>query len=208
MNRYDLQDRIAVVTGGAQGIGFAVARKFCESGARVRIWDMDVAVARDAAKSLGKAADSAAVDVTDPDAVQAAARSTAADFGRIDVLVASAGIAGPNGPVVDYAVADWQQIVDVNLHGVFHCCRAVLPHMVTQGYGRIVNIASIAGKEGNANAAAYSASKTRVRTSRSIASPRRPPAHVFSTRCPKSTSPSCFRRSRATAFSQSMKPRA
>lgn len=162
MNRYDLTSRVAVVTGGAQGIGIAVARRLCASGARVRIWDLDASLAQNAAAALGEGADSAAVDVTDPDAVQAAARSAADELGRIDALVTSAGIAGPNAPVVDYPVADWHRIVEVNLNGVFHCCRAVLPQMITQGYGRIVNIASIAGKEGNPNAAAYSASKAGV----------------------------------------------
>jgi len=162
MNMYDLTGRVALVTGGAQGIGLAVARRLCASGARVRIWDMDGDLARNAARALGAAADSAAVDVTDADAVLAAARSAAESLGRIDALVTSAGIAGPNAPVVDYPVADWRCIIEVNLNGVFHCCRAVLPHMMTQGYGRIVNIASIAGKEGNPNAAAYSASKAGV----------------------------------------------
>ena len=162
MNRYDLTSRVSVVTGGAQGIGLAVARRLCVSGARVRIWDLDASLARNAAASLGGGADSAAVDVTDPDMVQAAARSAADELGRIDALVTSAGIAGPNAPVVDYPVADWHRIVEVNLNGVFHCCRAILPHMIKQGYGRIVNIASIAGKEGNPNAAAYSASKAGV----------------------------------------------
>jgi 3-oxoacyl-[acyl-carrier protein] reductase len=162
MNIYDLKGRVAVVTGGAQGIGLAVVGRLCASGARVRIWDMDADLAQEAARSLGEAVDSAVVDVTDPVAVQAAALSALAELGRIDVLVTSAGIAGPNGPVVDYPVADWHRIIEVNLHGVFNCCRSVLPQMVAQGYGRVVNIASIAGKEGNPNAAAYSASKAGV----------------------------------------------
>lgn len=162
MNEYDLKDQIAVVTGGAQGIGLAVARRLYASGATVVLWDQDAALVASAAADLGPRASGAGVDVTDAAAVATLATQTAKAHGRIDVLVASAGIAGSNGPVTGYAVEEWHRIVAVNLHGVFHCCRAVLPIMQANGYGRIVNIASIAGKEGNPNAAAYSASKAGV----------------------------------------------
>jgi 3-oxoacyl-[acyl-carrier protein] reductase len=162
MNRYDLEGQVAVVTGGAQGIGLAVARRLHASGATVSLWDMDGDLAARSAAALGDRAEGAAVDVTDAEAVARLARATADRHGRIDVLVASAGIAGSNGRVVDYPVEEFHRIVAVNLHGVFHTCRAVLPFMEAQGYGRVVNIASVAGKEGNPNAGAYSASKAAV----------------------------------------------
>jgi len=160
MNIYDLSGRVAVVTGGAQGIGLAVARRLALSGARVAIWDMDGARARESAAEIGGLAWQA--DVTDTDAVAALAQDTARALGPIGILVTSAGIAGSNGKVVDYAPAEWRQIVEINLTGTFNCCRAVLPQMQAQSYGRIVTVASIAGKEGNPNAAAYSASKAGV----------------------------------------------
>jgi 3-oxoacyl-[acyl-carrier protein] reductase len=162
MNRYDLENQVAVVTGGAQGIGLAVAQRLHASGATVSLWDMDGDLAAQSAAALGGRAEGAAVDVTDAEAVARLARETADRHGRIDVLVASAGIAGSNGRVVDYPVEEFHRIVAVNLHGVFHTCRAVLPFMEAQGYGRVVNIASVAGKEGNPNAGAYSASKAAV----------------------------------------------
>lgn len=162
MNSYDMKDQVAVVTGGAQGIGLAVARRLHASGATVVLWDMDGDLAAASAADLGPSAHGAQVDVTDAEAVATLTAEIAATHGRIDALVCSAGIAGSNGPVTDYPVEEWHQIVAVNLHGVFHCCRAVLPVMAERGYGRIVNIASIAGKEGNPNAGAYSASKAGV----------------------------------------------
>jgi 3-oxoacyl-[acyl-carrier protein] reductase len=162
MNRYDLDGQVAVITGGAQGIGLAVARRLHASGATAVLWDMDGPLAQQSAAGLGERADAAQLDVTDAAAVAAQAEATAARHGRIDVLVCSAGIAGSNGPVTEYPVEEWHQIVAVNLHGTFHCCRAVLPHMAKAGYGRVVNIASVAGKEGNHNAGAYSASKAAV----------------------------------------------
>lgn len=162
MNAYDLEGRVAVVTGGAQGIGLAVARRLSASGATVALWDVDGALAEESAAGLGAGARGDAVDVTDAGAVASLAKMTADDLGRIDILVCSAGIAGSNGPVTEYPVDEWRRIVDVNLHGVFHCCRAVLPIMAERGYGRVVNIASVAGKEGNPNAGAYSASKAAV----------------------------------------------
>jgi 2-dehydro-3-deoxy-L-rhamnonate dehydrogenase (NAD+) len=160
--RYDFTGQVAVVTGGAQGIGLAVARRLAEAGARALVWDMDGALAAESAAGLGGGAEGVALDVTDPAAVAEAARSAAERHGRIDILVNSAGIAGSNAPVVDYPVEEFHRIVAVNLHGTFHTCRAVLPVMVAGGYGRVVNIASVAGKEGNPNAGAYSASKAGV----------------------------------------------
>ena len=162
MNSYDLHGKVAVITGGAQGIGLAVAQRLHASGATVLLWDRDGDMAAASAAGFGGRAHGAAVDVTDAAAIQALADRAVADHGRIDILVASAGIAGSIGTVVTYSVEEWQQVIAVNLHGVFHCCRAVLPQMMAQGYGRVVTIASIAGKEGNANAAAYSASKAGV----------------------------------------------
>ena len=153
MNQLDFKKRAAIVTGGAQGIGLAIAKRLVASGAKVRIWDRDEKLLTGSVASLGASASGEAVDVTDRAAVE---RAT---IGRIDVLVNNAGIAGPTVPVVDYPVEDWQRVIDIDLTGPFLCCRAVVPHMTKAGYGRIVNFASIAGKEGNPNAAAYAAAK-------------------------------------------------
>ena len=160
MNRIDLDGRVAVVTGGAQGIGRAVVERMLASGARVVIWDRDAALGAQAAAETG--AGFVAVDQTDLAAVQAAVAATEAEAGGIDILVANAGIAGMNATVADYPAQEWRSIIDINLTGVFHCCKAVVPGMIARGYGRIVNTASIAGKEGNPNASAYSASKAGV----------------------------------------------
>ncbi len=149
--------RTAIVTGGASGIGAGIAARLAAEGARVSLWDRDAE-----ALAQAKAPHKASVDVTDASAVQRAAEETAQALGRIDILVASAGITGPNAAVWDYPIAEWDRVIDVNLNGVFYCARAVVPHMLRNDYGRIVNIASIAGKEGNPNAAAYSASKAGV----------------------------------------------
>jgi 3-oxoacyl-[acyl-carrier protein] reductase len=149
--------RVAVVTGGASGIGAGIARRLAAEDASVSLWDRD-----EAGLACSEAAHSVTLDVTDADAVQRAAESTAAALGKIDILVACAGITGPNHPTWAYPVAAWDTVIDVNLKGVFYCCRAVVPFMQANGYGRIVNIASIAGKEGNPNASAYSASKAGV----------------------------------------------
>jgi 3-oxoacyl-[acyl-carrier protein] reductase len=145
MNQLDLKGRVAVVTGGRIGIGAAIAQRMEASGARVRIWD------------IGDK--DAPVDVTDQAAIERACARAVAELGRIDILVNNAGIAGPTMPVVDYPVDEWKRVIDIDLNGPFLCCRAVVPHMVKAGYGRIVNVASIAGKEGNPNAAAYAAAK-------------------------------------------------
>jgi 2-dehydro-3-deoxy-L-rhamnonate dehydrogenase (NAD+) len=148
MNRLDLRGRIAIVTGGAQGIGAAIVERMEASGASVRVWDI--------------AAKKDPVDVSDPAQVERAAAKALAELGGIDVLVNNAGVAGLNSPTVEYPFDEWERVLRVNLTSQFLCCRAVAPHMVKRKYGRIVNIASIAGKEGNPNAVAYSASKAGV----------------------------------------------
>ena len=162
MNQIDLNGHVAVVTGGAQGIGQAIVERFAASGATVEIWDLDMDLARETAEATGGKVVPRVVDVTDPENVGQAAREAEAAHGPIDILVTSAGIAGPNVKTWDYPVADWNRIMRINLDGTFHCCRAVVPSMLEQGYGRIVAIASVAGKEGNPNASAYSASKAGV----------------------------------------------
>ncbi len=164
MNTIDLTDRHAVVTGGAQGIGLAVAQRFLASGASVTLWDRDREMLASAVTELGAlgAVDAVTTDVTQAESVGAAAASTAEKFGRIDILVANAGISGPDLKCWEVPVEVWKQIVDVDLTGVFLCCRAVVPFMRRRKYGRIVNVASIAGKEGNPNASAYSAAKAGV----------------------------------------------
>jgi NAD(P)-dependent dehydrogenase (short-subunit alcohol dehydrogenase family) len=154
--------KVAVVTGGVSGIGFAIARRLAAEGARLAIWDRDQAALAAIAARLGTAVHTECLDLVDPAAVMQAGITTAEALGRIDILVASAGIAGPNAPTWEYPIADWQRIIDVNVNGVFYCNRSVVPHMLAGGWGRIVNIASIAGKEGNPNAVAYSASKAAV----------------------------------------------
>ncbi len=149
--------RVAVVTGGASGIGAGIAARLAAEGARLSLWDMDAA-----ALAGSVAAHTVTLDVADPAAVERAAEATAAALGAIDILVTSAGITGPNMPVWEYPVAAWDKVIDVNLKGVFYCNRAVMPMMRRQNRGHIVNIASIAGKEGNPNASAYSASKAGV----------------------------------------------
>jgi NAD(P)-dependent dehydrogenase (short-subunit alcohol dehydrogenase family) len=162
MNQLDFAGRSAVVTGGAQGIGRAIAQRLLASGARVRIWDRDEKLLAGAVDALGAAASGDAIDITDPAAVARATKSALEAYGRVDVLVNNAGIAGLNAPTVDYPIEEWERVLRVNLTSQFLCCRAVAPHMMKQRYGRIVNIASIAGKEGNPNAVAYSASKAGV----------------------------------------------
>ncbi|TAK87353.1 MAG: SDR family oxidoreductase [Betaproteobacteria bacterium] len=147
MNQLDFAGRTAIVTGGAQGIGAAIVERLRASGARVQIWDLD---------------GSPRVDVSDAASVETATRNTLKELGRIDVLVNNAGIAGLNKPTIDYPLEEWERVLRVNLTSQFLCCRAVAPYMAKAGYGRIVNIASIAGKEGNPNAVAYSASKAGV----------------------------------------------
>ncbi len=162
MNQLDFHGRHAVVTGGATGLGYAIAQRLIHSGGSVTLWDRDDATARQAALTLGAKASSLRVDVADHGSVRAAVEATVQRAGRIDALVNSAGITGPNVKVWDYPVEDWRAVMEVNLTGLFLCCREVVLVMQEAGYGRIVNIASVAGKDGNPNASAYSASKAAV----------------------------------------------
>ena len=159
MNKLDFAGRNAIVTGGAQGIGLAIVERLVASGARVRVWDRDAELLSRTVSKLGKSVSGDAIDVTDANAIVRGTRSAFDALGKIDVLVNNAGIAGPSMPVVDYPIEEWKRVIDVDLTGPFLCCRAVVPHMTKAGYGRIVNIASVAGKEGNPNAAAYGAAK-------------------------------------------------
>jgi len=161
MNRIDLAGKRAVVTGGSSGIGFATAQRFAESGAAVLLWDIDQA-GLDASQARLPGARGYTVDITDEDAVAAAVRDVVADVGGIDILVNSAGVAGEQHPVTDFPLAAWKRVLEINLTGTFICCKAVVPVMQRADYGRIVNLASTAGKDGNALVAAYSASKAAV----------------------------------------------
>lgn len=164
MNQIDLTHRNAIVTGGARGIGHAIATRLLQSGARVSLWDVDAAALAEAAnglKSLGPV-HTTVVDVTSAASAAAAATATAQAFGKLDILVNNAGVAGHNARAWETDPAEWRRVLDINLTGPFHCCHAVIPHLLRNHYGRIVNIASIAGKEGNPNAAHYSASKAGV----------------------------------------------
>ena len=164
MNRIDLEGRRAVVTGGGQGIGRAIAARLLASGAAVSLWDRDrptVEATRDELAERGQV-HALAVDVTDLRAVEAARDATDDALGGIDILINNAGIAGPNHMLWEYPVEAWREVIEIDLNGVFHCCRAVVPQMIAQNYGRIVNVASIAGKEGNPSASAYAAAKSGV----------------------------------------------
>jgi 2-dehydro-3-deoxy-L-rhamnonate dehydrogenase (NAD+) len=162
MNQLDFKARHAVVTGGATGLGYAISARLIASGGSVTIWDRDLAGAQRAAQVLGAQANAVEVDVAAHASVQQAVAATLARTQRIDALVNSAGITGPNTKLWDYPVDAWRQVMDVNLTGLFMCCREIVPVMRAANYGRIVNIASVAGKDGNPNASAYSASKAAV----------------------------------------------
>lgn len=164
MNNLDLTDQTAVITGGARGIGFAIAQRLLQSGAAVSLWDVDDNALQSAQAKLSSlgAVHTAKVDVTSETSTQAAADATAEHFGSISVVVNNAGIAGTNAKTWELDVADWRRVVDIDLTGVFLVCRATIPYLLKNGYGRVVNIASVAGKEGNPNAAHYSAAKAGV----------------------------------------------
>jgi NAD(P)-dependent dehydrogenase (short-subunit alcohol dehydrogenase family) len=160
MNRLDLEGRHAIVTGGGSGIGLAIAHRLAGSGARVTIWDIDAKAGEKAASEL--AGQFVAADVSQFDSVERAVAATLRHASTIDVFINNAGITGPNVKLWEYPLDGWRDVFRINLDGVFHCCRAVVPHMRARNYGRIVNIASVAGKDGNPNASAYSASKAAV----------------------------------------------
>ena len=162
MNQIDLNGHVAIVTGGAQGIGQSVVERFAASGATVEIWDLDGDLAAETAAEIGETVHARGVDVTDAEAVMAAAKACEGAHGPIDILVTSAGIAGPNKKTWEYPLDAWDRIMKINVDGTMLCCRAVIPSMIAQGYGRIVTVASVAGKEGNPNAAPYSTSKAAV----------------------------------------------
>ncbi|MET4385131.1 NAD(P)-dependent dehydrogenase (short-subunit alcohol dehydrogenase family) [Bradyrhizobium sp. F1.4.3] len=159
MNKIDLDGRVAIVTGGAQGFGRAIVQRFVASGAKVAIWDFDAALAERTAKEIGGDVRVFKVDITDTAGVEQARDATLSAFGKIDILVNNAGIAGINKTVWETDLDEWRKVLRINLDGPFICCKAIVPEMLKQKYGRIVNIASIAGKEGNPNASHYSASK-------------------------------------------------
>ena len=164
MNQIDLNGRMAVVTGAARGIGYAIAERLLDSGAAVCLWDLDAVAVEASAKTLSARGrvHPLAVDVTQAESVQAAAQATLKEFGHVDLLVNNAGIAGANKPTWELSPTEWQQVLQIDLFGVYLCCHALVPGMRERGHGRIVNIASIAGKEGNPNASHYSAAKAGV----------------------------------------------
>jgi 3-oxoacyl-[acyl-carrier protein] reductase len=164
MNQIDLKNKSAVVTGGAQGIGLAIAERFIASGASVCLWDRDEKMVNKTAASLASKGNVEAVvmDVTDLDSVGNAVRKTQDALGGIDLLICNAGIAGPSGKLWEYPPDEWQKVIDIDLTGVFNCLHLVTPLMIEQDYGRIVNVASVAGKDGNPNAGPYSAAKAGV----------------------------------------------
>ena len=160
MNNIDLNNKVAIVTGGAQGFGFSMVERFSASGAKVIIWDNDKNLMKEL--SLPKNVEIMEVDVTSFHSVETATNHTINKFNSIDILVNNAGINGPTFKTWEYPLEDWKKVIDIDLNGVFYCCKVIVPHMIKANYGRIVNIASIAGKEGNPNAMPYSAAKAGV----------------------------------------------
>ena len=159
MNKINLENRVAIVTGGAQGFGLAITKRFIESGARVLIWDKDTEYLN---KVDLKNTQKIEVDVSNYKSVENAFTESLTHENKIDILINNAGIAGPNFKTWDYPLEEWQKVIDIDLSGVFYCCKTVVPHLIKNNYGRIVNISSIAGKEGNPNAMPYSAAKAGV----------------------------------------------
>lgn len=162
MNRIDLEGQVAVVTGGAQGIGLAIARRLIESGAKVSLWDLNAELLEEAKKALGPSASSKTVDIADLSALKGVHAQVEKEMGPVSILVNSAGIAGSNAPLEDYDPDEWRRVVEINLNGTFYVNKVVIPSMKARNYGRIVNISSVAGKEGNPNLSAYSAAKAGV----------------------------------------------
>jgi len=163
MINFDLSNRVAVVTGGAQGFGFAISERFIKSGAKVIIWDIDKKATEEAIEKLNsKECSYQLVDITNFDEIKKSLSDIETKYGKIDIFINNAGIAGKNTTVAEYPLEEWKKVIELNLHAVFYCCKAVIPFMDKNNYGRIVNIASIAGKEGNPNASAYSTSKAGV----------------------------------------------
>ncbi len=162
MDTQRFEGRVAVITGGASGIGFGTAQRMLREGAKVAVWDRDATALAALAEKIGGNVHTEALDIANWDAVARAAENTFAALGRIDILVASAGITGPNPPLWEYPIDAWKQVMDVNVNGLFYSNRAIVPYMLKNDYGRIVNIASVAGKEGNPNMSAYSTSKAAV----------------------------------------------
>ena len=160
MNKIDLSNRVAIVTGGAQGFGLAIVKRFLQSGAEVIIWDKDKKLLEEL--KLDQNVHKIVTDVTDYQSVEKSTNESISKCGKIDILVNNAGIAGPSFKTWEYPLQDWQEIIDIDLNGVFYCCKSIVPSMIKNNYGRIVNIASIAGKEGNPNAMPYSAAKAGV----------------------------------------------
>jgi len=162
MNKIDLEGQVAVVTGGAQGIGFAIAERLIKSGAKVSLWDLNAALLEEAKGALGPGASSKLVDVTDLPGLERVHAEVENEVGPVSILVNSAGIAGSNAPLDEYDPDEWRRVVEVNLNGTFYVNKVVVPSMKARNYGRIVNISSVAGKEGNPNLSAYSAAKAGV----------------------------------------------
>ena len=163
MNNFDLKNKVAIVTGGAQGFGFAITEKFLASGAKVLIWDIDEKEANVALKKFNNENCSyQKVDVNNFNDIEKTLKQIESSHGKIDIFINNAGITGMNTTIADYPTDEWEKVINLNLNAVFYCCKAVVPYMIKQNYGRIVNISSIAGKEGNPNAGAYSTSKAGV----------------------------------------------
>jgi|TARA_B100000767_G_scaffold216898_1_gene204514 3-oxoacyl-[acyl-carrier protein] reductase len=163
MNNLDLKDRVAIITGGAQGFGLAISKRIIQSGGKVVIWDIDETAVESALKEINsKDLSSKKVNVTNFAEIEKALLETENELGKIDIFVNNAGITGMNAKVWDYPLEEWKKVIELDLNSTFYCCKAVVPHMIKNNYGRIVNIASIAGKEGNPNASAYSTAKAGV----------------------------------------------